>query len=153
MKPPSSSDPIRALVLDASVLVSSVLGVKVRPELAVNARRFTLLAPEDAFASARRHLPGLLEARGVDPADCLTGLTLLRPIVGSVPRSIYAPARAEAMERLGRGAARDWPVLALALILHCPVLTHDRHFHEAGVPTWTTDRVQLYLGNVGEMGC
>lgn len=143
--------PMRPLVLDASILVSSVLGVKMRPELSVNARRFTLFAPEDAYTCARRRLPELLESRGVDPSGAFAGLTILQPLVGLVPRAIYASARAEALARLGPQAARDWPVLALALVLHCPVWTHDRHFHEAGVPTWTTDRVQFYLSNVGEV--
>ena len=144
--------PRHPLVLDASILVSSVLGEKVRPELSDNARRCTLFAPEDAYASAWRYLPTLLEARGLDPAPGFAGLTLLQSLVGSVPRAIYASARADAMDRLGRQGTRDWPVLALAMILHCPVWTHDRHFFDAGVRTWTTDRVQLYLGNVGELG-
>ena len=142
---------MRSLVLDAGILVNSVLGVKIRPELAVNARRFKLFAPEHAYECVRRHLPPLLEARGLDADGVATGLAILQPLVGLVPRAIYAPARAEAMSRLGRQAAHDWPVLALALTLRCPVWSHDRHFHDAGVPTWTTDRVQLYLGNVGDL--
>ena len=144
--------PRHPLVMDASILVSSVLGEKVRPELSGNARRCTLFAPEDAYATAWRLLPELLEARGVDPGAGFAGLTLLQPLVGSVPRAIYAPARAEAMGRLGPQGTLDWPVLALALTLHCPVWTHDRHFLDAGVPTWTTERVQLYLSNVGGLG-
>jgi len=34
----------------------------------------------------------------------------------------------------------DWPILATALVL-------DWDFFGAGVPTWTTDRVELYLGD------
>ncbi len=41
----------------------------------------------------------------------------------------------------------DWPVIACALALECPIWTEDRDFFGAGVPTWTTDRVELYLAN------
>src|SRR5260370_35801616 len=37
--------------------------------------------------------------------------------------------------------ADDWPGIACALTLGCPIWTEDRDFFGAGVPTWTTDRV------------
>lgn len=37
------------------------------------------------------------------------------------------------------------PILACALALDCPVWTEDTDFFGAGVATWTTDRVALYL--------
>jgi len=39
----------------------------------------------------------------------------------------------------------DWPILATALALECPIWTEDQDFFGAGVPTWTTDRVELSL--------
>jgi predicted nucleic acid-binding protein len=41
----------------------------------------------------------------------------------------------------------DWPVIACALALECPIRTEDRDFFGAAVPTWTTDRVGLYPAN------
>lgn len=41
----------------------------------------------------------------------------------------------------------DWPILALALTLRCPIWTEDKDFFGAGVATWTTDRVRLYLND------
>jgi predicted nucleic acid-binding protein len=40
---------------------------------------------------------------------------------------------------------RDWPVLATALALNCPVWTEDQDFFGSGVATWTTDTVAMYL--------
>lgn len=40
---------------------------------------------------------------------------------------------------------RDWPVLALALTLDCPVWTEDQDFFGSGVATWTTSTVEIYL--------
>ncbi len=37
----------------------------------------------------------------------------------------------------------DWPVLAAALALDCPIWTEDTDFFGYGVATWTTDRVGL----------
>ncbi|WP_455227346.1 PIN domain-containing protein [Lautropia mirabilis] len=31
----------------------------------------------------------------------------------------------------------------------CPIWTEDQDFFGTGVPTWTTDRVELYLKNKG----
>jgi len=36
-------------------------------------------------------------------------------------------------------------VVALALALDLPIWTEDQDLFGAGVPTWTTDRVELYL--------
>ncbi|HEU0020745.1 MAG TPA: PIN domain-containing protein [Dehalococcoidia bacterium] len=44
----------------------------------------------------------------------------------------------------GRDEA-DWPFVALALILGCPIWTEDRDFFGSGVATWATDRVELYF--------
>ena len=43
------------------------------------------------------------------------------------------------------GLTEDWPVLACALALECPIWTEDRDFFGTGVATWTSDRVELFL--------
>jgi hypothetical protein len=40
----------------------------------------------------------------------------------------------------------DWPIVAVALLLGLPIWTEDRDFFGSGVATWTSDRVELYLG-------
>jgi predicted nucleic acid-binding protein len=40
----------------------------------------------------------------------------------------------------------DWPVVALALLLECPIWTEDADFFGTGVATWTSNRVHLYFG-------
>jgi hypothetical protein len=63
------------------------------------------------------YLPGLLENRGVGGVAAL----------------------------IGERDADDWPALACALLLDCPVWTEDADFFGTGVATWTTSRVKLYL--------
>jgi hypothetical protein len=48
----------------------------------------------------------------------------------------------EARERLARRDPEDWPMLAAALALGCPIWTEDTDFFGCGVATWTSDRVQ-----------
>ena len=56
------------------------------------------------------------------------------------------------MGQEGRARARlvgsdleDWPVLACALVLDCPIWTEDRDFFGTGVASWTSDRVEIFL--------
>ncbi|MDA8246883.1 PIN domain-containing protein, partial [Acidithiobacillus sp.] len=40
---------------------------------------------------------------------------------------------------------RDWPAVAASLLLDCPIWTEDRDFFGAGVATWTTETISIYL--------
>jgi predicted nucleic acid-binding protein len=59
--------------------------------------------------------------------------------------SLYEGHEKLARERIDRRDPRDWPVVAVALLLKIPVWTEDQDFFGSGVSTWTTDRVELYL--------
>lgn len=39
----------------------------------------------------------------------------------------------------------DWPVLAAALALHCPIWTEDTDFFGTGCAVWTTKNVEIFL--------
>lgn len=49
--------------------------------------------------------------------------------------------------RIDRVDSDDWPVIASALVLGCPIWTEDRDFFGTVIPTWTTGRVELYLAH------
>ena len=72
----------------------------------------------------------------------LTELTLL---VTPFPEEVYNAFEGAAKQRLGGRDEEDWPFMALALHLGCPLWTEDRDFFGSGVATWTSDRVRLYL--------
>jgi len=137
----------RALVLDANILISAVLGTKVGTLLATYAESVAFMAPDIVYADARRHLPGIVERRGIAPEHALNALGLLEPVVTPITETAYAPARDEALMRIGGRDADDWPILALALVMDCPIWTQDQDFFGTGVATWTTNRVELYLRN------
>lgn len=99
-----------------------------------------------AYADARKYLLALLEKRGVMGA-AMTVLDGLEGVVQSIELELYAGMQAQALRRIAIRDAEDWPVLACAMTIGCPVWTEDADFFGTGVATWTTDRVELYLCN------
>ena len=135
----------RALVLDANILVRAVLGQRVRELLLAHTQDVMFFAPDVAYADARKYLPGLLEKRGIPAVQAMTVLDQLERVVRPLDAEFYQPHQADALRRIASRDADDWPILACALALDCPVWTEDTDFFGAGVATWTTDRVSLYL--------
>jgi len=58
---------------------------------------------------------------------------------------VYVGFKTQALQRIALRDADDWPVLACAMAIGCPVWTEDADFFGTGVATWTSDRVELYL--------
>ena len=134
-----------AIVLDANILIRAVLGKRVREQILANADHVKFYAPAVAYADARKYLPGLLEKRGIDSKVALKVLDHLESVVQSVEEDLYDAMRQAALQRIAMRDADDWPVLACALILGCPVWTEDADFFGTGVATWTSDRIALYF--------
>jgi predicted nucleic acid-binding protein len=135
----------KAIVLDANILIRAVLGKKVRGLIFENAARVNFFSPAVAYADARKYLPALLEKRGVQGAAALAVLDYLEPVVQVIDEEVYEGMRHQAMQRIAMRDADDWPVLACAMALGCPVWTEDADFFGTGVATWTTDRIELYF--------
>jgi predicted nucleic acid-binding protein len=139
------------IVVDANILIRAVLGRRVKEIITGHAEHAEFFAPELAYAEAERHLPEILAKRSradqIDEALAYTGR--LRAVVLPVPDEVYESLRAAALSRLESRDPDDWPVLAAALVIECPIWTEDKDFFGTGVPTWTTDRVELYLSGNG----
>ena len=135
----------KAIILDANILIRAVLGKRVRELIVSSAETVQFFAPEVAYADARKYLPALLEKRGANSESAMTVLDALEPIVRPLELDVYAGMRAQAVQRISRRDADDWPVLACAMTIACPVWTEDADFFGTGIATWTTDRVELYL--------
>ncbi len=133
----------QALVLDANILIRSVLGQRVRNLLDQFTDSTAFFAPDEAFADAEKYLPPIFERRGLDWAVGAAALTALPALVQAVDGDVYGAFEAEARRRIRD--ERDWPVLATALALDCPVWTEDADFFGSGIATWTTSTVHLYL--------
>ena len=135
----------KAIVLDANILIRAVLGLRVRQLLLEHAPNVTFFAPAVAYADARKYLPALLEKRGINGAAALTVLDTLESVVRPLEFDVYAGLQHQALQRIAMRDADDWPVLACAMTLGCPVWTEDADFFGTGVATWTSDRVALFL--------
>ncbi len=133
------------IVLDANILIRAVLGKRVRELIQAHAATVKFFAPDVAYADARKYLPGLLTKRGVDPISAMLVLDALERIVHPMDMEVYGGLQQQALRRIEMRDADDWPVLACAMVLGCPIWTEDADFFGTGVATWTTDRIALFL--------
>ena len=132
-------------MVDANILVRAVLGQRVRDVIAANAGNVSFFVPEAAFVEAEEHVAVLAVKRGGDPQIALAFLKSLGNLVELIGCEVYKPFETEARERLATRDPEDWPILASALALGCPIWSEDTDFFGCGVATWTTDRVQMFL--------
>jgi predicted nucleic acid-binding protein len=137
----------RALVLDANILIRAVLGTRVRRILENFADRVSFFVPESALSEAREHLAILVTKRGGDPSKALRLLDAMAGLVDLVSPEIYGEHETEARKRIGSRDPDDWPILAAALTLGCPIWTEDTDFFGCGVATWTSTSIEIFLGD------
>jgi predicted nucleic acid-binding protein len=133
------------LVLDANILIRAVFGKRVGAILERYDDRCDFYTPEVCVRDARKYIPELCKKRKLDSALALSALGHIEKLVKSVDRGLYSDFEPEARERVQLRDPEDWPVVAVALLRDCPVWTEDRDFFGAGLATWTTSTVELYL--------
>lgn len=137
--------PGKALVVDANILIRAVLGNKARALLETYGESASFYVPAAAYMEAEEHLAALMVRRGGEPEKALTLLRALRGLVDLVDADVYGAFEREARERLGARDPEDWPVLATALAIGCPIWTEDADFFGCGVATWSSGRVEIFL--------
>lgn len=135
----------KALVLDANILIRAVLGQRVRRIFEVHAESISFFLPETAYAEAEEHLAALVVERGGNPAKALAALKAMAALATIVGDDLYGDFEAEARKRLGTRDQEDWPILAAALALDCPIWTEDTDFFGCGVATWTSGSIDIFL--------
>jgi predicted nucleic acid-binding protein len=124
----------------------------VREVLEAHAENVSFFVPEVAYCEAEEHLAALVVKRGGDPDKALALLRSLGRLLERVGGEVYGEFEAEARERLEMRDQDDWPILATALALGCPIWTEDSDFFGCGVATWTSNRVQVFLREAGQRG-
>ncbi len=135
----------KALVIDANILIRSVLGTRTRALLEHYCERATFFVPASALGEAEEHLAELVAKRGGDIALATKLLRTLAALTEVLQEETYVEHRQEAIELLARRDPEDWPVLAAALAIGCPIWSEDNDFFGCGVAVWTSDRVERYL--------
>ena len=135
----------KGLVLDANIFIRAVFGFRVRQLLESYEDLASFYSPETCFQEAQEYIPQLAQRRKINVLLAFSVLEELQRIVVAVDRSLYEGYEGPARERVRGRDPDDWPVVAVALMLGLPVWTEDQDFFGSGIPTWTTDRVELFL--------
>ena len=133
------------IIIDANIIIRAALGKKVIALIAENYRYTTFYTPRVCYEDALKYLPKLFERRGQSSNPPLEVLGALEPFLNIIDESDYLPFMEPAVARIGMRDIDDWPVVASALFMDCPIWTEDTDFFGIGLPVWTTDRVSLYL--------
>jgi predicted nucleic acid-binding protein len=135
----------RLLVLDANIMLRAVLGVRVRSLIETYCEDVPLFIPAHCVVEVREYLPSLCARRNWDTGPSLDLLDTLLTLVRKVETGFYADFEEQARRRIGFRDINDWPVVALALSLDAAIWTEDADFFGSGLPTWTTETVEIYL--------
>lgn len=137
----------RSLGLDTNILLRAVLGKRVGEIIERYSAEVGLFAPDTAFLEAEEYLAPLATKAGMPLKLATAVYERMGVLVQELPQPVYAEHENAARARIDRVDSDDWPVIASALVLECPIWTEDRDFFGTGLPTWTTDRVEIYLAH------
>lgn len=137
--------PQKVLVLDANILIRAVLGRRVRQILRKYASDVGFCAPDVCFVDARKYIADIGQRKRMNLTEVFAFMEQVESIVKTVQRNVYQTYEQHARRRIEKRDADDWPIIAVAMQLRCPIWTEDQDFFGTGIPIWTTDRVELYL--------
>ncbi len=135
----------KLLVLDANILIRAVLGTRVPALLEKLSPAVRFHTPAPSVRDAYTYLPPILHNQGIDSEPALSGLNILLRGITVMEEEIYGAYEDAARKRMRKRDVEDWPIVACAMLLRCPIWTEDKDFFGSGVAVWTTDRVELYL--------
>lgn len=139
--------PAKRIVLDANILLRAVFGVRVRRILEEYEDRAEFYFPESCLAEARKYIPALSIRHELDPAVPLEVLEQCAKLVHVVDASLYAHLEQRARSRIASRDEKDWPIVAVSLLLEAPVWTEDQDFFGSGIAVWTTRTIELFLSD------
>jgi len=98
-------------LLDANILIRSVLGQPVRHIFEVHAENISFFLPETAYAEAEEHLAALVVKRRGDPAKGLAALKAMAALATILGDDLYVtskPKRGSASAHAIRRTGRFW---------------------------------------------
>ncbi|MCP9915251.1 PIN domain-containing protein [Cyanobium sp. ATX 6F1] len=133
----------KRLVLDANILIRGVFGVRVSALIAEYADRVDFFVAQANTEEAAHYIAELSEKRKLNPEITNEAFLRLMRIVQVVDDSALESAQQEAEARIRDPS--DWPALALAIQLECPIWSEDQDFFGTGVATWVTATVEVFL--------
>ena len=139
----------KAIVLDANILFRAVLGAKVPEQLNRYKTRIDFFTPTFCYEELRKHIPKIAKAKNLPVEPFHEAIEKLEKVVLPLDKEIYSHKEREAKERISERDINDWPIVALALMLNCPVWTEDRDFFGTGLSIWNSKNIGIYLNSNG----
>lgn len=137
----------KLIVLDANILARAVLGERVPNLLDTYRNQVGFFTPATCYGEIRTHLPAIAQKRGLPAEPFFPAIDALSRVVLPVNDDVYGEYEREARRRIQGRDVRDWPPLALALALGCPIWSEDNDFFGTGVATWQTQTIEIYLSD------
>ena len=136
----------KRLVVDANILIRAVLGNRVRNLLEKYCENVAFYVAEANAEEASYYLFNMLAAKHNLNSDlCRSVLDSVLNIVQVVSNDVLTEIEIKAKAPIKARDINDWPAVATALLLDCPIWTEDHDFFGSGIATWTTTTVELYL--------
>jgi predicted nucleic acid-binding protein len=140
----------RGLVVDANCLIRIALNSPIAEKLLRQRDRIVIYVPQNAASEAYSRLPEIMDKRGAKEISLKAALQNLGRFLAYsqlILEGSCADQLSPAAMRIADRDPDDVPVVATALTLQCPIWTEDKDFFGIGLPTWTTGKLPLYLGN------
>ena len=138
----------KRLVIDANILIRAVLGSRVRHLIEYYCESVAFYMAEANAKEAEFYLSTELAAKRNLSEE------IWRPVFNGILNTVQIIAddvlmdvESKAKARIASRDVNDWPAVAAALLLDCPVWTEDKDFLGAGVAIWTTATVELFLSD------
>jgi predicted nucleic acid-binding protein len=138
----------KRLVIDANILIRAVLGSRVRHLIEYYCEFVAFYMAEANAKEAEFYLSTVLAAKRNLSEE------IWRPVfigilntVQIIADDVLIEVESKAKARIASRDVNDWPAVAAALLLDCPVWTEDKDFLGAGVAIWTTATVEIYLSD------
>ncbi len=136
----------KRLVIDANILIRAVLGSQVRHLMEQYCESVAFYTTETNAIEAEFYLSTELAAkRNLSESVWRPVFNGVMNTVQIITDDILTEVECKAKARIVSRDVNDWPAVAAALLLDCPIWTEDKDFFGAGVATWTSATVELYL--------
>ena len=139
---------VKSIALDANILIRAALGKRVSQLFEMYRPHVDFYTPDVCLIEAKKHVPAILAKHSHSKAEeALNTLDSLERegIVQPMPFASYGILEYKAKQRIASRDPDDWSLVAVSLVLNCPIWTEDKDFFGTGVAVWNTANVEIYL--------
>lgn len=119
------------LVADTNILLAALLKPSVTQKLLFSDRTL-LFVPEHSLSEIKKHSGEFARRMGKTKEEFETALCLILSNVKIIPSEEYVSFKQRALSLCPQKHRDDWPFLALALSLGCPLWSNDKALKKQG---------------------